>query len=123
MGGGALALDLKAEVNCIGCKFLNNVCSHKGGAVYSDFSSHSIFESAYFFNNTGFDSGGAIGMDAGNSMISNSKFEQNYAFSEGAATYTGSYNPFVANANYYTFSNNTYDDNECASGLDDHYLW
>merc|ERR1712157_99622 len=41
--GGALALDLKAEVNCIGCKFLNNVCSHKGGAVYSDFSSHSIF--------------------------------------------------------------------------------
>ena len=121
--GGALALDLRAEVNCIGCKFWSNVCSHKGGAVYSDFSSHSVFDECVFYNNTGYDSGGAIGLDAGYSQVVNSNFSSNYAFSEGAATYTGSYNPFVANANYYTFSNNVFVDNECASGLNDHYLW
>jgi len=125
--GGALGVDLYGQVNCVGCSFWNNVCSHKGGAIYSDFWSHSVFDQCTFYNNTAFDSGGGMGMDAGYSQITNSNFTQNYAFSEGAATYTGSYNPFGGGdkdePNHYLFKNNYYSDNECASGDINHYLW
>eukprot|EP00486_Rosalina_sp_Unknown_P016270 CAMPEP_0201581984 /NCGR_PEP_ID=MMETSP0190_2-20130828/78290_1 /ASSEMBLY_ACC=CAM_ASM_000263 /TAXON_ID=37353 /ORGANISM="Rosalina sp." /LENGTH=798 /DNA_ID=CAMNT_0048021017 /DNA_START=25 /DNA_END=2421 /DNA_ORIENTATION=- len=125
--GGAFAVDLYGEFNCVGCLFWTNVCSHKGGAVYSDFWSHSIFDQCTFYNNTGYDSGGAIGMDAGYSQITNSNFTSNYAFSEGAALYTGSYNPFGGGddelPNHYLLKNNYYKDNVCASGNIAHYLW
>ena len=125
--GGALAVDLYGEVNCVGCLFWDNVCSHKGGAVYSDFWAHSVFEQCMFFNNTAYDSGGAIGMDAGYSKVSGSNFSSNYAFSQGAALYTGSYNPFGGGddelANHFYLKGNVFADNVCDSGNEERYLW
>ena len=110
---GAIGLKI-APAKIENCEFINVSSSKNGGAVFADFD---IYEGAVLVNNTIFENcssgfGGAYLQLAGNCLISNSAFRNNFADYDGGAFYiSGATDARITGSNFVDNNVNvTYED-------------